>query len=330
MNKNILITGANGFIGSFLVEEAVKRGFNVYAAVRKNSSQGFLTKSGANIVEVDYHSTEQLAEKLRANNINYIIHNAGLTKSPSPSELVKVNKELLVHVTEAVRSSGIKLEKLVLVSSLAAYGPADHQPGGIVRDSSTPAPVTHYGVSKLAAEAYLRQQSDIPYVIIRPTAVYGPREKDMLNVFQLINKRLNLQPGILGQKLTFIYVKDLVRLILMAAESSVNHKAYFATDGHIYTGDAFPGFVSEYLRKKAIKVRIPLLLVKGLAFLTEKVSGMWDSYPIFNLNKVNELKAKSWNCDVSNLWEDLGFKAEYDLTKGIPETVDWYREHKWL
>ncbi len=330
MNKNILITGANGFIGSFLVEEATRRGFRVFAAVRKNSSQGFLAKSGANIVEVDYHSAANLAEVLRHHNINYIIHNAGLTKSPSPEELIRVNKELLVNLTEAVRSSGIQLKKLVFVSSLAAYGPADKQPDGIVKDSSQPNPVTHYGVSKLAAETYLRAQTDIPYVIIRPTAVYGPREKDMLNVFQLVNKRLNLQPGILGQKLTFIYVKDLVRLIMLAVESSVSHKAYFATDGHVYTGDAFPGFVSEYLRKKAIKVRIPLLLVKGLAFLTEKVSGMWDSYPIFNVNKVNELKAKSWNCDVSNLEKDLGFKAEYDLTKGIPETIEWYREHKWL
>ncbi len=330
MNKNILITGANGFIGSFLVEEALERGFKVFAAVRKNSSTTFLKQSGATLVETDYHSVDSLTQVLKQNNITHIIHNAGLTKSPSPAELIRVNKELLVNLVEAIRQSEIGLSKLVFVSSLAAYGPADKQPGGIVKDSSTPHPVTHYGESKLAAESYLRQQKDIPYVIIRPTAVYGPREKDMLNVFQLINKRLNLQPAVLGQKLTFIYVKDLVRLIMLAAEKGAPHKAYFATDGHVYTGDAFPGFVSEYLKKRALKVKVPLIVVKSLAFITEKVSGMWDSYPIFNVNKVNELKAKNWNCDVSNLEADLGFRAEYDLTRGIPETIEWYKENKWL
>ena len=84
------------------------------------------------------------------------------------------------------------------------------------------------------------------------------------------------------------------------------------------------------MNKWALKVRVPIFIVKALAHITEKMAGLWDSYPIFNVDKVNELKAKNWNCDVSNLKDDLGFSAEYDLTKGIPETISWYKENKWL
>jgi nucleoside-diphosphate-sugar epimerase len=330
MKPKILITGANGFIGGFIVLEALSEGFDVYSCVRKNSNVQSLKSLNTTIVEVNYTDVTAMASLIREHRFDYIIHNAGLTKSPDPGELIRINKGLLEKLVEAIRISETKIKKLIYISSLAAYGPADHSVDGIVRDSCEPSPVTHYGKSKLAAELYLKQQTDIPYIILRPTVVYGPREKDLLNVFQMINKRIDVQPGLISQKLTFIYVKDLAKLILKACMSDKVHKGYFATDGNVYTSEAFAGFIKEYMNKWALKVRVPIFLVQGLAHITEKLAGLWDSYPVFNVDKVNELKAKNWNCDVSNLYHDLGFKAEYDLTKGIPETIQWYKENKWL
>lgn len=330
MKEKILITGANGFIGKFLVIEALEKGLEVHTTVRKNSDVTALKELGANIIVIDYNQQNELVKLFQAFNFQYIIHNAGLTKSPSTDEFMRINKGLLVNLIEALIISGSKIKKFTYVSSFAAYGPADFQPDHIVKDTSIPHPVTNYGRSKLAAENYLKSQSHIPYIIVRPTAVYGPGEKDLLNVFQMVNKHLDIQPALLGQKLTFIYVKDLANLILKATISNKVNKAYFATDGNVYTGSALNGFIKEFLGKRAISIKIPIFLMTALAYITEKAAGLWDSYPIFNVDKINEFKAKSWNCDVSNLEPDLGFKAEYDLVKGIPLTIDWYKANKWL
>lgn len=330
MKNKVLITGANGFIGTFLVQEAQSQHLEVYAAVRKSSNISSLTDLNVNVIPLDYNDHASLVEIFRQYHFDYIIHNAGLTKSPSDEAFLRINKGLMVNLLNAVAEAKVPLKKFVLISSLAAYGPADFQTDKVVKDSSTPHPVTKYGKSKLEAEKFLRAQSEVPYIIIRPTAVYGPGEKDLFNVFKMVNNRVALEPALLGQQLTFIYVKDLVKLIIKATLSDITNKAYFATDGHVYTGSAFSGFVKEALGKWAVTIKIPILLMKGLAYITEKAAGLWDDYPIFNVDKVNEIKATSWNCDVSNLKSDLDFTAQYDLPAGIRETTEWYKKNKWL
>jgi nucleoside-diphosphate-sugar epimerase len=328
--EKILITGANGFIGSFLVKEALAKDLEVYAGVRKNSNTTSLKDLDTNILELDYESIDQMGDVLKTHQFEYIIHNAGLTKSPDPQEYIKVNKDYLVNVIEAIRKSGIKLKKILYVSSLAATGPADFQKNGMLTQEAIYNPVTNYGISKHQAETYLRKQDDIPYLIIRPTAVYGPGEKDLLNVFQMINKRIDLQAGLLPQKLTFIYVKDLAKLMITATLSKYVHKAYFATDGKIYTGTAFSGFIKESINKSTLHIKLPISVIKLVAFVSEKVSGLWGSYPPLNVDKFYEIKARNWSCDVRDLETELGFKSTYDLSTGIPETVQWYKDQKWI
>jgi len=330
MKEKILITGANGFIGLFLITESLKRGLDVYAGVRKNSDITSLESLGVNIIILDYNDADNLTNIFVKYKFEYVIHNAGMTKSPSLDQLTAVNKGLLVHLLHAIEQARYQPKKLVYMSSLASYGPAEFHKNGIITDESTPHPVTKYGQSKLAAEQYLQSQSIVPYHIIRPTAVYGPGEKDLFNVFKMINNYLDVQPALLGQKLTFIYVKDLAKLVVTAALSPQRNTSYFATDGNVYTGTALSGFIKEYLKKRTLSIKLPIFMMKGLAFITEKVAGIWGNYPIFNMDKVNEFKASSWNCDISNLSTDLNFKAEYDLTTGIPETIVWYKENKWL
>ncbi|MFZ1751544.1 MAG: NAD(P)-dependent oxidoreductase [Saprospiraceae bacterium] len=329
-NKKILITGANGFIGTYLIEKSISLGMDVYCAVRANSNITSIKDTAASIITVDYHDIPEMTKMMAEYQFDYIIHNVGLTKSPDPDAYMRVNKDLLVNLVEAIKKSNLKISKLLFVSSLASYGPADFQTGSIVRDDSKPHPVTHYGRSKLAAENYLRSQSDIPYIILRPTAVYGPGEKDLLNVFQLVNKRIDIHPGLMPGKFTFIYIKDLTELIMAALMSDQKNKGYFATDGNIYLSNALSGFIAEALQKRTLKIKIPIFLLKGIAYASEKVAGYWDSYPPLNVDKMNEIKAKNWNCDVSNLQKDLGWEAQYDLQKGVVETVAWYKKHKWL
>ena len=325
--KKILITGASGFVGGFLVEEAISRRLTVHSAVRKSSNTVVLDGLDTKLVYWDFENIEEMAAILRKGDYDYIIHNAGLTKAKAKQAYFKVNEQYLRNLIEAIRKADLLLDKFLFVSSLAAYGPADFQPEGIVREDSTPHPVTNYGRSKLAAEHFLMKQQDIPYNIIRPTAVYGPREYDLLTVYQTLAKHMEAYVGLTNQRLTFIYVRDLVRAMMDILLSDKEDKAYFITDGNTYTAQKMNAIVKKEIGVKwTLPIKLPIFLVKYIAFISEKIAGLSGKYPPLNIEKVNELRARDWSCDISSLQTEIGFKSEYDLERGLIETIAWCKE----
>jgi nucleoside-diphosphate-sugar epimerase len=330
MSKKVLITGANGFIGSFIVKQAKQQGLYPYAGIRKGADTKSLASTGVDIVHLDYENVDQLANVLDHYKFDYIIHNAGMTRSPSLSALVKVNKDYMVNILDAMRKSGHQIEKFLYVSSLAAYGPADKVADGIVSPSTPPKPVTNYGHSKLTAEHYLTKQKDISWLIVRPTAVYGPGEKDLLTIFQTLQKGVDLVAGFIPQRLTFIYVDDLAKLMITMVKSAQKHKAYFASDGEVYLGSTLSAIIKKSLGRKTIKIKLPIPLIRTIAYMSEKIGKISHSYPVLNIDKVNEIKARNWSVDISETKKDFGFEPEFTLDKGIPVTVAWYRKMKWI
>lgn len=326
--KKILITGASGFVGGFLVEEAISRGVVVHSAVRPSSNTSVLDNLDTELIYFDFEDIDSMTEVLRRGAYDYIIHNAGLTKTKEQAAYNKVNDIYLRNLVTAIRKADLSLDKLLFVSSLAAYGPADHQPEGAVTNDSTPHPVTHYGSSKLSAELYLRAQEDIPWNIIRPTAVYGPREYDLLTVYQTIAKHLELYVGLSDQRLTFIYVRDLVRAMMDILLSDHEYTSYFITDTQTYTAQEMNAIIKQELGiSNTLKLKLPISIVKIIAYISEKAAGLSGKYPALNIEKVNELKARDWNCDIKPLVRDISFYAEYDLKQGLAETIAWCKEH---
>ncbi len=328
-SKKILITGTSGFVGGFLVEEALSRGLTVHSAVRRSSKTDILDTLDTTLVYFDFEDIDGMAQILRKGSYDYIIHNAGLTKAKAKEAYFKVNEQYLRNLIEAIRNADLQLDKFLFVSSLAAYGPADYQSDGIVKETSTPHPVTNYGRSKLAAEQYLKKQQDIPYNIIRPTAVYGPREYDLLTVYQTLAKHIEAYVGLTKQRLTFVYVRDLVRAMLDIVMSDHEDAGYFITDGNSYTAQQMNAIVKRELGITwTLPIKLPILLVKIIAFCSEKIAGLSGNYPPLNIEKVNELRARDWSCDVSPLENDIGFKPKYDLECGLKETITWCKENK--
>lgn len=326
MSKKVLITGASGFVGGFLVEEALNQGLQVDAAIRKSSSKDYLQDERINFVYINLNDIEELASILKKGQYDYIIHNAGLTRSKDPSKLYDVNEGSIRTFTTAIEKAEADIKKFTFVSSLAAYGPADFDPSGVVSNASTPHPVTHYGKSKLAGEKILIE-SGLPYTIIRPTAVYGPREKDLLTLYQMINKGLNVEMGFTPQKLTFIYVKDLVRAIVdMTTSTKTTKKTYFISDGNTYSARQLADTVKGILRKKVVNIKLPIAVVKIIGAISELYGKVTGGFPPLNREKVNELGARSWVCDVQPLVEDIDFAPQFDLEKGLSEAIPWYRE----
>ena len=332
---NVLITGASGFIGSFLVEEGLKREFNVYAGIRGTSSRQYLKDPAIRFAEFDFSTAERVVEtleKFKADGIRfrYIIHNAGLTKAQNKEAYYNVNFRNTKNFIEALISTGMVPEKFIFISSLAAYGPGDPLTMEPVRLAHEPKPIELYGKSKLAAEEWLKTQDQFPWIIIRPTGVYGPREKDYFVFFQTINRGMEAYIGTTMQVLTFIYVRDLVRVIFDALVSPILRRAYFVSDGKEYTAREFSDITKKHLQKKTMKVVVPSGLVKHLARAMEGIYGLWGGMPTLNTDKFKVLNSTNWRCEVEPLQKDFNFKADYDLDRGVEEAVAWYKKEKWL
>ncbi len=328
--KKVLITGASGFVGGYLVSEALSRNFNVYAGIRKSSSKEYLSDPRIHFLYIDYEDKVALKNQLSRENFDYIIHNAGITKAHDLSGYVKVNATYVQNLVECMQETNTIPQKFIYVSSLAAVGPGDDNPDLFIRDNSPVRPVTHYGKSKLIAEQFLESQDDFPYIILRPTAVYGPREKDLLTVFKMINKGLDIRVSVKNQKLSFIFVEDLARLMLDAAVSNHKQKSYVVSDNQVYSSDLLNNSIKEALSKKAITLNIPVSVLSIIASISGFVSRLTGKVSILNKNKVNEIKCQSWAVDAAGIKEDFNFAPSYLLREGIKRTADWYNKNNWL
>ena len=179
MKERVLITGASGFIGYHLIEEALKNNLDVYAAVRKSSSINHLKSFDIQYTYPDFNDVPALKDEIKRNQYHYIIHAAGVTRARSLKEYNHINANYTHNLALAALESGIKLNKLVLISSLAAVGPLNSI-HGFITESTVPHPITAYGKSKLLGEENLKAFSSLNYTILRPTGVYGPRDRIFL------------------------------------------------------------------------------------------------------------------------------------------------------
>jgi len=329
--KKILITGASGFVGSFLVAEALERDLEVHAGVRKTSSRKYLQDERIHFFEVNFSDVAGMTERLREAKFDYIIHNAGIVGAPKRADYFRVNCDFTKNFVAAIEQANLDLKKFTYTSSLAAYGPASNEDlTDVVKESDTPNPITTYGESKLKAEQFLKSKINFPWLIMRPTAVYGPRETDIFSFFQIVNRRLETYIGFDKQQLTFIYVKDLVRVMLDATLSDFQQKAYFIADGDTHPAQDLGKYARQFLNRKTFKIHVPTGLVRMIAAVAESGGKILGKMPTFNLEKVAELKSLNWKCDTAATERDFNFKAKYNLEKGLEETLNWYKNNKWL
>ena len=335
--KKILITGASGFIGGYLVDEALEKGHEVWAGVRKNSSRENFRDKPVHFIDLHYDDGNVLTEQIRetvkvSGKWDYVIHNAGLTKTLNKQDFYKVNTTYTRRLIEALIAADCTPQKFVLMSSLSCFGPVREKSFQPITSEDTPQPNSVYGKSKLAAEQFLQQQNDFPYIILRPTGVYGPKDKDYLVELQSINKGFDMKVGFQPQKLTFIYVRDLARAALLAVENeTIRNKAYFVADGDVYTDDEFSKIVQQILgRKQVLSIQIPIGLTWFACFVSQLVGKMSGKPKTLNTDKFQILKQRNWICETAAIREDLGFSATYNLEKGLYETIHFSKKMGWL
>ncbi len=334
--KKLLITGASGFVGGFLVEEALNRGYEVYAGVRNSSSKKYLKDDRIKFIHLDFGNKDKLKKELVAfaqenqSPFDYIIHGAGITKANRIQDYYDVNFHNTKHFIEAMQETNTIPTKFIQVSSLASFGPGNPHTLEPVNHHHTPRPVSSYGKSKLQAEEYFNTLTDFPYIILRPTTVYGPREKDLYTVFQMVSNGFEFYIGNKPQHLTFVYVKDLVTVTLDSLQSPMVRKSYFVSDGNSYLSSHLNHLIKKHLNKKTFKLTLPTPFVRALAFTLEKSFGLFGKTPTLNIERVKEFESTNWKVYTDDLFQDFNFKPQYDLERGVKETIDWYKQEKWL
>ncbi len=332
----ILITGASGFIGSFLVDEALHKGWEVWAGVRKTSNKSYLTDPTIQFIDLNYGNPTALLQQIKSHCANhgawdYIIHNAGITKCSDVADYQRINYTHTVNFINALAISGNKPRKFLYMSSMGAVGPGDGITGKPLNHTVKANPISEYGRSKLLSEEFLRSMPDFPWIILRPTGVYGPRERDYLVILKMIKAGFDVSVGLKEQLLNFIYIKDLTRLCFDALESSLTQKTWFVADGDIHSSKAFSGLIQEVLQKKRIlSIRIPLSFVKGFSIASGVLGRLTGKPSLLNPDKYKVLKQRNWTCEISELEHDLNFKPEYNLRRGMEETISWYKKNGWL
>lgn len=333
--KKVLVVGAGGFAGGFIVEEGLRRGFEIYAGVRETTSRRYLSDPAIKFVTFDFDNPETLRNSLEEampgdNKWDWIVYNLGATKAISFSDFSKVNYDYLRNFITALKESGKVPEKFLLMSSLSVLGPKHEKDGNKFRETDIPAPNTKYGASKLKAEMLL-QMEGIPYIIFRPTGIYGPRDKDYFLMLQTISKGFDFSAGYKKQLLTFIYIEDLARAIYDALEKAPAGNTYIISEDRSYTQKEFRKIAAQVLGKKRVfSLPLPLWAVKAVSAVAEKWGVARMKPSTLNRDKYNIMKQRNWDADISKAQRDFGFNPQVALEEGLKKAAQWYREEKWL
>jgi nucleoside-diphosphate-sugar epimerase len=324
--RTALVTGGTGFIGSHLVESLLQDGWKIRCLIRETSSRRFL---GHNEIEFAIGTLDDKTSLINSlKDVSTVFHLAGKINGKNREDFFKTNQQGTRNLLEAVRQSKVDLDHFILVSSLAAAGPSPD--GHLLNENEIPRPVNFYGESKLAAEQEAKRFSNyFPITILRPPAVYGPRDTETLQLIKLAGYGLRFIPG--GEKNIFstIHVTDLVSALLLASNRNDRQlRIYFIGDGKEYHWKEAYSIIRESLGKNTFAIPLPwrptLTTIKMLArFFPRSAAG-------FYLDKINELDHNYWVCSINKAQDELGFKPQYDLKQGLQETIRWYRTKGWL
>ena len=324
----VLVTGANGFIGSHLVEALLARGYRVRCMVRPTSDLTFIRNLPVEWVHADLQDTKSLGPACQG--VNAVCHCAALTRALDRETFMRVNTQGTEILSRACLEVNPDLQRFVYVSSHAAAGPslaADH----FVDELSLPQPVTWYGQSKLAAERLLLALGDrLPLTIVRPASVFGPRDVDFYTYFALVNRGLSLQVGRKERRVSLIYIRDLVRLILLTLESETAlGETYFGCN-QAHSFAELSEAIAGALRKRTLRIRLPEAALTPLV-LWSGVKGRVTGRPTrLNDQWILGMRQPYWLCSGEKARRELGFAAEYELETAVRETANWYLESEWL
>ncbi|HEY6953330.1 MAG TPA: NAD-dependent epimerase/dehydratase family protein [Bacteroidota bacterium] len=322
------VTGGTGFIGSHTVEQLINQGIHVRCLVRPNRKNlEWISGLPVETVTGDLLAPGTIADAVR--DADYIIHIAGVTRAKRRKDFFDGNVVATRNLLEAcAKATGLK--KFCFLSSLTATGPS---PNGVPVDEDTACnPISAYGRSKLDAErSCLSPGKPFPVVILRPPTVYGPRDKDVLEVFRAAKMGIQPNVGSTNKTLSLIYGPDLAEVIVKATlTDKTDGKTYFVSDPAIYEQARMFGIVGDLVGSKSIRIKLPPFLVYSAAALVEALSYFGPRPALLSRDKARDMAQDHWVCNPQRIKQDIAFETRTNAEMGLKATYEWYKEKKWI
>ncbi|MFH1143168.1 MAG: NAD(P)-dependent oxidoreductase [Candidatus Eisenbacteria bacterium] len=328
MSGLVLLTGATGFAGSHVLEALLASGYRVRIPVRPTSNLHWIPDEGVERVTADLRDPAGLAALTRG--VSWIFHFGGVTRVPKRGDYDRVNNRGTQDLYRAACAAGEGPELFLFCSSLAAGGPSSSA-ASPRREEDPPAPISPYGRSKLDAERWLEQQHPPPstrLLIVRPPAVYGPRDRAVLTLVRWASRGVLPLPAPRGSLVSLIHARDLASACLFLAEGG--HRGVFhATDGVLHSWENVGETLAPFVGRRLHSIRIPAPLVWLAGMCGEVVGTLGARMPVVNRDKVRDILRPYWTASCEKL-AAAGFRPRIDLEEGLRETVEWYRAQKWL
>jgi nucleoside-diphosphate-sugar epimerase len=322
------ITGGTGFIGSHLVERLLSRGYKVRCLIRNPSKPGYLKNLPVDLFIGDLFSSGVLERAIAG--VDYVYHVAGVVGSRNKEGFYRQNRDGTRNIVESASRANPHLKKFIFVSSGAAVGPATTEKGV---DESTPYhPITTYGKSKMEAELeVLKYKDSLPITIVRPTAVYGPRDPATFDYFNTMNRGLEPLVGFRDKFVSLAHSTDVVTGIVLAGESEkARGQSFFLGSERPYTWREIGDVTKQVIGKRVISVRLPEPLVYAIAATAGLFSLFSERPSVLNFEKGRDMVQNYWTFDITKAQRDLGYKPAVTLPEGIRETVEWYKKNGWM
>ena len=324
-----LVTGGHGFVGSYVVEELFKKGFEVVCLIRNSSDLRWIKHLPVHYYYADIRDKNSFQGFPK--NLDYVYHIAGLIKAKAPQDFFQVNQYGTLYFLKACLEQNPNLKRFVLVSSVAATGPSSSLKPKIELDPETP--ISIYGKSKLGGEKVLKEHiGNTPYTIIRPPAVFGPRDTGMFTFFKTIKKLKGL--FLLKPKkrfYSFIHAKDLAEAIVGASLSeNTKNQTYHIVNDQIYPFEYVVNLISKEFSQKPRIYFLPNSLVLLAAKCADLYMKIFKKPTHFNSMKLPELQASYWIFSPQKAFHDFGWKNKISLEDCIQETAKWYLDNGWL
>ncbi len=324
----VLITGGTGFIGSHLVEAHVQRGVQVRCLLRKTSDLKWLRGLPIETAFGDCSEKNSLMEAVKG--VDQVFHLAGVTKATHERTYFEANAMGTENLIHACLKKNPRIQKFIYLSSQAAAGPC--QNGNRKKESDQCEPVSPYGQSKrMGEELALVHVHELPLLILRPCAVYGPRDKDIYAFFKLLSKGIKFCLSGEDQHISLCYVEDIVQAILLAAQAKEpSGEIFFLSDGQDYRLEEVGDIFAQAMGVTALCIRVPEWMIAGVASFSEYLSKLFGRPSLLNKGKVEEMLQRNWVCDITKAKKALGFEPKISLSQGAKLTFEWYQKENWL
>jgi nucleoside-diphosphate-sugar epimerase len=325
-----LVTGATGFIGSHTADQLHEKGYEVRCTIRKTSNLRWLRNKPYELAEASLSDPESLEKAVEG--VDYIIHIAGLTAAKDYNEFLRGNRDGTANLINAALKKAPNLKRFLYMSSQTCAGPSQSHDHPVTEDMPDH-PLTAYAKSKIAAEEKVWKAADkMPVTIVRPPAVYGPRDTAIFPVFQAVNGGIGTLIGMKPKYVSLIHGQDLARGTIECLESdNTVNEMYYISSEDFYTWNQLIDLMQKAAgRKSVLRLKLPHFIVLAAAGMSQFFGRFQKKPPVFNYEKGIDFIQSYWTCSVEKAKKDFGWQQKISIEEGIENAVRWYKDQGWM